>query len=99
MTDECKIDLELKYPLWIKRFLREERIAIVDSAGIPVAQAVNYNHAFEIVRLANCAYKLMNDLSQKPYENPANPPDNPGRAKAGAGLLDPTQTHSPRMRD
>jgi hypothetical protein len=84
------IDLELKYPLHLKRFLKEERIAIVDSAGTPVAQAVNYVHAYEIVRLANCAYNLVSDLSQKkPYENPAKPPDDPGRPEAGPGIPDP----------
>ena len=93
-------NLELTYPLCLKRFLNQERIAIVDSAGIPVAQAVNYDHAYEVVRLANCAYKLLSDLSQnKPHENPANTPRNLGRAETEPGIPDPTQTDSPGNRD
>jgi hypothetical protein len=68
MPDESKIELELKYPLYIKR---GTQIWIVDSAHTPVAHFVNYHHAFEVVRLANCCYRLLSDLSQKPYENPA----------------------------
>ena len=93
------IDLELQYPLYLKRFRDSERIAIVDSAGTPIAQCVNHAHAYELVRLANCAYKLMSDLSQKPYENPAKPPDDPGRTETGPGIPDPAGTDSPRAHD
>ena len=100
ITDELKIDLELKYPLWLKRFLNEERIAIIDSAGTPVGQCVNYLHAYELVRLANCAYKLMSDLSLKsPHENPAKTPRDPGRTETGSGIPDPAKTDSPGNRD
>lgn len=91
-----QIDFELKYPLHIKRFLNEERLAIVDMAGTPVAQAVNYAHTYELVRLANCAYKLMYDLSQKrPYENTAKTPRDFGRPETEPGIPDPTETDSP----
>lgn len=89
-------NLELTYPLHLKRFLNQERIAIVDSAGIPVAQAVNYDHAYEIVRLANCAYKLLSDIQQKkPYENSASTPRNLGRAETEPGIPDPAGTDRP----
>jgi hypothetical protein len=71
MSDELKIEFDLKYPLHLRRFRNEERIGILDSAGFPVATALNYNHAYEIVILANSAYRLLSDLSKKPYENPA----------------------------
>jgi hypothetical protein len=67
---KMQIELELKYPLNLRRFIGEERVAIVDAIGIPIAQAVNYNHAYELVRLANCCYALMNDLSQKRPDGP-----------------------------
>lgn len=100
MSDELKSEFELKYPLYLKRFRDSERIAIVDSAGTPVAQAVNYDHAYEIVRLANCSYKLLSDLSQpRPYANPAKSTDDIGRTETEPRISDPTKTHGARMRD
>jgi hypothetical protein len=66
MTDELKIEFRLKYPLHLRRFRGEERVVMVDSASIPVAHFVNYQHAFEIVRLANACYTLLKDLSNEP---------------------------------
>jgi hypothetical protein len=85
------IDLELRYPLYLRRLKGEEMVAIIDYVGTPVAQAVNYNHAYEIVRLANCAYKLMSDLSEKASnEQSGKPPRDLGLSTPDSGLSDPS---------
>lgn len=89
-----QIDFELKYPLHLRRFKGEERVVLVDMAHTPVAHFVNHSHAYEIVRLVNCAYKLVSDLSQKPYEHVADTPDHPRRSEIGTGLPDPAGTDS-----
>ena len=89
------IDLALKYPLYIKRGVQ---VWILDSAGIPVAQAIDYNRAYELVRLANCADRLMSDLSETPpHENPASTVDRPRRPEIGGRISDPAKTD--RLRD
>jgi len=90
-----EIDLKLKYPLHLRRY-GDGRVIVVDMAWTEVAEARNYDHAYELVRLANCSYKLMNDLLEKaPYENPAKTPRNLGLTKAGAGISDSAGTDSP----
>src|SRR4029077_7017535 len=94
-SQKVKIDLDLKYPLYLRRFKGEERVVLVDAVSTPIAHFVNYNHAYEIVRLTNAAYKLVSDLSQKPYENPASTPRDLGRSEAGTGISDPAQAYGP----
>jgi hypothetical protein len=90
MTDELKIEFGLKYPLYLKRRSLDYIVA-VDSAGTVVARFINYNHAYELVRLVNGAYKLFSDLSLKPYENPAKPAHDPRRPEIESGLPDPAK--------
>ena len=105
-----QIDLQLKYPLHIRRY-GNGQVIIVDMAWTEIATGSSYDQAYEIVRLANAAYKLMFDLSQKrhetgkqarnlglseqAYENPAKTPRNLGLTKAGAGISDSAGTDSP----
>ena len=109
-----QIDLQLKYPLHIRRY-GNGQVIIVDMAWTEIATGSSYDQAYEIVRLANAAYKLMFDLSQKrhetgkqarnlglseqAYENPAKTPRDPGRSETEPGISDPAQTDSPGMRD
>ena len=85
-----KIDLNLKYPLHIRRY-GNGQVTIVDMARNEVATGSNYDQAYEVVRLANSAYKLMHDLTQKrPYENTSKTPRNLGLTEAESGIFDPT---------
>ena len=85
-----QIDLNLKYPLHLRRY-GDGRVVVVDMAWTEVADATNYDQIYEIIFLANAAYKLMYDLSQKrPYENTSETPRNLGLAEAESGLSDPT---------
>lgn len=59
------IELELKYPLHLRRY-GDGTVVIVDSGWTEVAKATEFSQAYELVRLANYAYKLVSDLSLKP---------------------------------
>ena len=90
-----QIDLNLKYPLHIRRY-GNGQITIVDMAWNEVATATNYDQVWEIVTLANSAYKLMHDLTRKrPYENTPKTPRNLGLTEAERGISDPAGTDSP----
>jgi glycine/D-amino acid oxidase-like deaminating enzyme len=94
-----QIDLELKYPLHLRRY-GNGRVVIVDSGWAEVGESANFDHAYEIVRLANLAYRLVSDLSQKrPHEYPARSPRNLGLSETGSGIPDPTETDGPGDRD
>jgi hypothetical protein len=96
-ADEMKIKLDLKYPLYLRRYVTS--VWIVDATGFQVAQCEEYNHGYELVRLANAAYKLFSDLSKAPYENTPNPSNTPRRPETEPGISDPAKANSPRMRD
>jgi hypothetical protein len=91
--------LKFQYPLYIVRLdLREkdesslsERFAIVDSAKKMVAVATDHESAYELVRLANSAYKLFADLTTEPPNvHPRPTPRNLRWAEACAWLPDPS---------
>lgn len=87
-----KIDLELRYPLHLRRY-GDGRVVIVDMAWVEVAEATSYDQVYEIVRLANAAYELVSDLERKiPHANTPSTIDGPGRPEVGSGIPD-AQSH------
>jgi hypothetical protein len=65
------IPLKFQYPLWILRVEGREKadpsssiqkFMIVDDQHALVAETSDYDSAYELIRLANCAYKFFDEI-------------------------------------